>query len=158
MSSNREYDEERKPPDNHDDNSDISPSGTTSSSYHLNCTSNFFSGRSESQNDEIEIEDCEEFSQNISGDDFRHMLSEMEDKLKEHCKYNEPNVEKKLQLEQEINQNHVVRLAKFHMKCKKHPNCPLQTLKRRFRHFISNSKCKKKSDKLSKPCDANHLQ
>lgn len=50
LSSNREYDDDRKPPDNNDDDADISSRGT-GSSYHLNCSSNFFSGGSGGQHD-----------------------------------------------------------------------------------------------------------
>lgn len=134
QSSNREYDDERKPPDQ-DDDTDISSRGP-GSSFHLNCSSNFFSGRSAGgQYDDEDFSDCEEVRKLISTDLF-HMMSEMNAKLKDHCSKNESNAERKLQLQKELNDNQVVRLAKFHMKCSKHSSCPLQTLKRRFRHFI----------------------
>lgn len=139
--SNREYDDEKKPPDNHDDEADINSPGANSS-YHLNCSSNFFSGQSAGQHDS-------DYSQLISGELF-HLMTEMKSKLTEHCQSSDASDEKKLQLQQELSENHVVRLAKFHMKCKSHSSCPLQILKKRFRHFISKSKCKTKCDKLSK--------
>lgn len=150
ISSNREYDDEKKPPDNNDDEADISSSHGPNSSYHLNCSSNFFSGSSGGQHDTEQPEDCADYSQRISGELFT-MMTEMKSKLNEHCQTSNASDEKKLMLQQELSENHVVRLAKFHMKCKNHSACPLQTLKRRFRHFVSKSKCKSKCDKLGKP-------
>lgn len=136
QSSNREYDDERKPSDQ-DDETDISSKGP-GSSYHLNCSSNFFSGRSGGQYDEEEeILNSEGVRKRLSTGLY-HMMTEMNSKLIDHCTVNEPSIERKLQLHQELHENSVVKLAKFHMKCNKHSTCPLQTLKRRFRHFIFN--------------------
>lgn len=141
LSSNREYDDDRKPPDGHDD--DISSPGA-GSSYLLNCSSNFFSnsGRPGGQNDGEVME--HEDKERLSGELFT-MWREM--MLGDHCSKNEPNDEKR---QQQLNDSNIVRLAKFHMKCNKHSACPLQMLKRRFRHFIFSSKDRNSSEKLCK--------
>lgn len=149
LSSSREYDDDKKPPDHADDDADITSPGT-GPSYHLNCSSNFFSGQSGGQfnDEEVVIKDCPELRERLSSDMY-NMMTEMNVRLNEHCSTNETSIERKLQLQQELSDNHVVRLAKFHMKCNKHASCPLQTLKRRFRHFIFKNK--KPGDQLGKP-------
>jgi hypothetical protein len=150
MSSNREYDDDRKPPDGHDDDGDISSRGA-GSSFHLNCSSNFFSnsGRSGSQREHVELVDCDEVKQRITGELY-HMLDKMKTKLNEHCVSHASSDENRKQLQQQLNDNQIVKLAKFHMKCNKHTSCPLQTLKRRFRHFIFSNKDRNSRDKLCK--------
>lgn len=149
QSANREYDDERKPPDQ-DDDTDISSRGP-GSSFHLNCSSNFFSARSGGQYDKSEnITECEEFRKRLSTDLF-HVMTEMKSKLKEYCSESEMSEEKKLQLQQEFSESHVVKLANHHLKCSKHSSCPLQILKRRFRHFIfSKTRNSSEAQKLCK--------
>ena len=187
VSSNREYDDEKKPPDNNDDDADITSRGT-GSSYHLNCSSNFFSGHSGGVNDDVEeLINCNEIRKESStglvhmmtqinarckrlcnnkessivkknklepeyneGEFLIHMMKEINVKFREHCANQEPNSTKRLQLEQEYDEGHVLKLARMHLKCSKHSSCPLQTLKRRFRHFLSNRKQKKAAEKLCK--------
>lgn len=150
LSSNKEYDDDRKPPDANDDDGDISSHGGAGSSFHLNCSSNFFSnsGRSKgNRENELAVEvDCERIKERLSADLF-HMMREMRVKLKESCNKSEPNDQ---ELQQQLDQSHVVKLAKFHINCKKHKSCPLQTLKRRFRQFIHSSKDRSSCDKLCK--------
>jgi hypothetical protein len=137
LTSNREYDDDRKPPDGHDD-SDISSRGA-GPSYHLNCSTNFFSsGRSGGQY-EAGTSNCEKLKKKIACEMY-HMMREMRAKLDEHCSKNNISEENKIQLKQQLNDDHIVKLAKFHMKCNKHPTCPLQALKRRFRYFIFSRK------------------
>lgn len=154
LPSNREYDDDKRSADNNDDDADISSRGT-SSSFHFNCTSNFFSGRKSGQFDDIERpRDCEEIRERLS-DGLFNMMNEMTDKLTNHCNKNEPCSSKKDLLQKEFNDNHMVRLAKFHIKCTRHPSssCPLQLLKRRFRTFMYNRKNRNSSEKLCKPKD-----
>lgn len=151
ISSNREYDDDKKPPDHHDDDADISSRGT-GSSFHLNCSSNFFSGHSGGQFDDVELRNSNEIRERLS-DSLYDMMTVMNEKLTDHCENNEPCSSKKDLIHQEFNDNHMVRLAKFHMKCNKHPasTCPLQLLKRRFRSFMHNRKNKNSTDKFCKP-------
>lgn len=117
MSSNREYDDDKKPSDGHDDEADINSRGA-GSSYHLNCSSNFFSGRStSSQFDDVELKGCDK--------------NQMND----------------LYYQQHLNELQIFKLAKFHMKCDKDNFCPLQVLKRRICHFIFNPKVRNTSSK-----------
>lgn len=150
LSSNREYDDDKKPPDNHDDDADISSRGP-GSSFHLNCSSNFFSGRSGGQFDDVGLRHCDDIRERLS-DGLFEMMTEMNDKLTDHCNKNVKCSSKKDLLQQEFNDNHMVRLAKYHMKCSKHPSssCPLQLLKRRFRTFMYNRKNRNSSEKLCK--------
>lgn len=143
LPSNRDYDDDRKPPDGHDDDADISSQGA-SSSYHLNCSSNFFSSQqSTSQFDDIELNGCEDVQTRMSGELFK-VMREIKSKLKEHCDKNQLNEQS---LQQQLNELQIVKLAKFHMNCRKHSSCPLQILKRRFRHFIFNNRDKNSSSR-----------
>jgi hypothetical protein len=132
----REFDNGKKPPDSHDD--DINSQGT-SSSYHLNCSSNFFNGQAKnSQFDSIEYNQCKEIERKISGELFRTMRTVKLKIIEDRDTSDLP-----LQtLQEQINEMQIVKLAKFHMNCRKHTSCPLQTLKRRFRHFIFKNKDK----------------
>lgn len=150
LSSNREYDDDRKPPDGHDDDGDLSSRGA-GSSYHLNCSSNFFSnsGRSGGPRENVEVIDCDEVKQRLTGELF-NMMHEMKTKINEHCVRQATSDENKNKLQQQLNESQIVKLAKFHMRCNKHTSCPLQTLKRRFRHFIFSSKDRNSREKLCK--------
>lgn len=141
LSSNREYDDERKPPDNNDDDADISSRGT-GSSYHLNCSSNFFSGHSGGEHDVVDLKDSHKTEEELSCD-LLYVMKQLNFKFKEHCANKEPDIAKLKLLEQEYNEGHVLKLARMHMKCVKHSSCPLQTLKRRFTHFLSKRKNKR---------------
>ena len=138
-SSDREFNSDgKKPPNSHDDDADINSQGT-SSSYHLNCSSNFFNGRSEkSEFDNIELNQCRDIERQISGE-FYKTMREVKMKLIEHGESNKLPLQT---LQQQLEELQVVKLAKFHMNCRKHSSCPLQTLKRRFRHFIFKNKDK----------------
>lgn len=149
LPSNREYDDERKPPDNQDDDGDIS-SRDTGPSYHLNCTTNFFSNRSGGSCEDAEPPENEDGSERLSSE-FYQVMREMSEKINEHCTTNNESPERKIQLRKEINEAHMVKLAKYHLKCRKHTTCPLQMLKRRFRHFIFSDKNKNSPEKLCKP-------
>lgn len=133
LSTNREYDDDKKPPDGHDDDAHQG----AGSSYHLNCSSNFFNGRlTSSQLDDIELNGCQNVHNRISGE-LTTVMHEIKIKLKEH------SLEKQLNdqsFQEQTNKLQVVKPAKFHTNCRKHQVCPLQILKRRFRNFIFNNK------------------
>lgn len=138
VSSNREYDDDKKPPDGHDEETDVN-SQSAGSSFHLNCSSNFFSNRSTNlQFDNVEVNDCTNVQSQMSGDLYR-VMREMKRKVQTHCENNQLNGQP---LQQQLDELQVVKLAKFHMNCRKHSSssCPLQILKRRFRRFIFKSK------------------
>jgi hypothetical protein len=136
--TDREFDDSRQPPDGHDDNVDLNSQGP-SSSYHLNCSSNFFNGCSEnSQFDDVEFNHCKEMEKKISGELFR-TLRGVKLKLNEDREISNLPLQT---LQQQLNEMQIVKLAKFHMNCRKHSSCPLQSLKRRFRHFIFKNKDK----------------
>lgn len=129
ISLNREYDDDNKPSDGHDDQNDDS-SKSAGSSFHLNCSSNFFSNRStSSQFDSVEVNDCINVHPQMSGDLYK-VMREMKRQVQRHYDHNQ------------LNELQVVKLAKVHSNCRKHSSssCPLQILKRRFRHFIFKSK------------------
>lgn len=149
LSPNREYDDEKKPPDNQDDDADLSSKGN-GASYHLNCKSNFFSGNSGGQYDEVELIDCEEIKERLSGELY-NMMTEIKVKLKEHCSKQETTSEQKEEIEQVLNDSHVAKMARLHIKCNKHSSCPLQSLKRRFRHFVSSRRNRNSCEALCKP-------
>jgi hypothetical protein len=144
LSSNREYDDEKKPPDNQDDDGDLSSRGA-GSSYHLDCSSNFFSGQkwSGGQFDRNNIPECDQ----ISGEFYR-VMKEIDRRFQLHCAKNESSEEQKFQLQQLFDDDHMVKLARLHVRCKKHSTCPLRSLKKKFRHFIFNSKSIKPSQQL----------
>lgn len=138
LSSNREYDDDRKPPDGHDDDADISSQGA-GPSYHLSCSSNFFSGgRAGSNFDDSEI-NWDGIKERLSSEMFK-VLTEMRDKLNDHCTKNEPCQESRNQLQQQLNENNFANIARFQIKCNKHSTCPLTMLKRKFQHFLFNRK------------------
>lgn len=142
MTSNREYDDEKRP-DNQDDDSDLSSRGA-SSSYHFDCPPNFFSNRSEGAREEIEMPDCDKLSEG-----FYDLLKEMNVRFRQHVT-NAPTSEMRADLQKELNDSTLLKLTRFHTRCKKHSACPLRTLKRRFRHFIFSSKALKPKDELEK--------
>lgn len=154
LSSNREYDDDKKPPDNNDDDGDITSRGA-GSSFHLDCSSNFFSnsGSVGGHRDDEEVAiDYGDLTNRLTGELF-HMMHEVNGKLKEHCNKSETCEEKCEQLQQQLNDKNIVKLVKFHVRCKQHSSCPLQTLKRRFKHFIFSSKDRNSREKLCKSKD-----
>jgi hypothetical protein len=136
-SSDREFDN-GKPPDGHDDDADLNSQGP-SSSYHLNCSSNFFNGSvDKSQFDNVEFNQCKEIEKRISSELFK-TLRGVKQKILEDRETSELPLQT---LQQQLDEMQIVKLAKFHMNCRKHSSCPLQSLKRRFRHFIFKNKDK----------------
>lgn len=151
ISSNREYDDEKKPPDNNDDDADISSKGNRSS-YHLNCSSNFFSGRSDSQQHDVELATCSQIKEESSCY-LMDVMKEINSRFRDHCANKEPDIIKRNRLQEQYNQGHMLKLARMHLICTNHSPCPLQTLKRRFTSFLSNRKHKKRYEKLYKSND-----
>lgn len=148
ISSNREYDDESKPPDNNDDDADISSPGS-GTSYHLNCSSNFFNGGSGGHDvhDLDELADCRKIKGNSC--ELLNIITGIRAKFRVRCsQQRETNITKR---HQDCNNVNVTKLAKFHLKCNDHSqSCPLQKLQRRFRHFLSNHKHKNAAEKLYK--------
>lgn len=149
LSPNREYDDEKKPPDNQDDDADLSSKGN-GASYHLNCKSNFFSGHSGGHYDEVELIDSEEIGDRLSGELY-NMLGELKVKLKEHCEKEDTGSAQQEEIAHVLNDSHVEKMTRLHLKCSKHSSCPLQTLKRRFRHFVFSRRTRNSCEKLCKP-------
>lgn len=146
LSSDREYDDDRKPPDGPDDETDLSSRGT-SSMFHFNCsTSNFFSGSSGNQRDEAEPVHCELMRRGTNGELFS-MLKEVKVKIKENCSKAQTSDDRLHQVQ--LSDSQIAKQTKLHAKCK-YTTCPLQTLKRRFQHFIFSSRDRNSCEKLCK--------
>lgn len=141
--SSKEYDDDRKPPDGHDDDSDISSRGNRSS-YHFDCSANFFSnnpsgsGRSKmEQCDKINVENSECIKKHLNGE-LTSVMAKAHHAALEVCK--QTNQLETVNEREILNDQKIIKLIDNHSLCKDSKSCPIQALKRRFRHFISSSK------------------
>jgi hypothetical protein len=74
-------------------------------------------------------------------------MREIKSKLGEHC---DKKISNDQPFQKPLNELKVVKVARFHVNCRKHPSCPLQILRRRFQNFVFSNKVKKSSEKLFK--------
>lgn len=148
LSTDREYDDDRKPPDGPDDESDLSSRGP-SSMFHFNCSSsNFFGGSHPSggtQLKECEPLSCELTKPGVTGELFA-MMKEVKVKIEENCTKAESAEDRRHQVQ--LNDGTIAKLSKLHPRCR-YTACPLLMLKKRFKHFIFSSRDRKPGEKSS---------
>lgn len=124
FTSNRDYDDEKRPHDNQDDESDMTSKGA-SSSYQFDCPPNFFNNREGGPFEENSLSDSD-----ISTIKFHNLL-------------NLPNVSSKgtqLDLLQEFRCLDLIDIVRLKARCQNHSLFPIRAVKRQFKHFIFNSK------------------